>query len=161
MQWVDVAILGVIGVSALLSLLRGLVREVLSLVAWVLAFWVAIRFSPTLAPSLDFLTVPSARQFLAFLSLFLVTLLTGGLINHLVGKLVDSTGLSTTDRVLGMVFGLVRGGAIILLLVLLAGLTPLPGDSWWQQSRLIGPFQELAMRTLAYLPPDISRHFSF
>ncbi len=161
MQWVDIAILGVIGVSALLSLMRGLVREVLSLVAWVLAFWVAIRFSSSLAPSLDFLEAASARQFLAFLLLFLVTLLTGGLINHLVGKLVDETGLSTTDRVLGMFFGLVRGGAIILLLVLLAGLTPVPRDQWWQESRLIGPFQEVAMRSLSYLPPDISKHFAF
>ncbi|HTT07235.1 MAG TPA: CvpA family protein [Gammaproteobacteria bacterium] len=160
--WVDIGILAVIGISTLISLFRGFVREVLSLVAWVAAFWVAITFSPQLADLLTSkISVPSARTFLAFGALFLATLFAGGLINFLIGKLIKATGLSGTDRMLGIFFGLARGIAIVTVLVLLAGLTPLPKDPWWHESQFIPHFQQLAMILRGLLPPQYAAYFNF
>ncbi len=162
MLWVDTGILAIIIVSAIISILRGLIREVLSLVAWIVAFWVAFRFSGHVADLLDtVISVPSARQAIGFIILFVGTLLIGGGVNYLVIKLVNSTGLSGTDRALGVIFGVMRGMVIVLILVLLAGLTPVPGDPWWHDSIFIGHFQELAMKVLGYLPAEVSKYFSY
>jgi uncharacterized membrane protein required for colicin V production len=102
--------------------------------------------------SLPTLDIPSLRIAAAFGGLFLATLLIGGLINILASYLVDYTGLTGTDRVLGMAFGLARGAAVITLLVLAAGLTPLPRDPWWQQALLLHHFQEGAVWLQSLLP---------
>ncbi len=161
MIWVDFIILGIIGVSALISLVRGFVREAFSLAAWVLAFWVAWSFFRDLSPYLSWFSTPSVRHATSFITLFIVTLMLGGLVNFLIGQLVDKTGLGGMDRLLGMLFGAARGGVLVAILVVLAGLTPLPNDPWWQQSQLIGYFQELAIWLRSLLPPEISEHFNF
>ncbi len=161
MIWTDYVILGIISLSALISLIRGFMREALSLAAWVLAFWVAWTFFRELAARLDWFTVPSARLGIAFALLFIATLMVGALVNFLVGQLVDKTGLSGTDRLVGIFFGAARGALLIAILVLLAGLTPFPNDPWWQQSQLIGYFQELALWLKELLPPDIGDKFKF
>ena len=161
MIWVDYIILGIIGISALISLARGFVREAFSLAAWVLAFWVAWSFFRDLSPHLDWFKTPSVRLAISFVILFLVTLMLGGLVNFLIGQLVDKTGLGGMDRLLGMLFGAVRGVILVVILVILAGLTPLPNDPWWQQSQLIVYFQELAIWLKSLLPPEISENFNF
>jgi membrane protein required for colicin V production len=93
--------------------------------------------------------------------LFLATLLIGGLIGLLASYLVDYTGLTGTDRLLGAVFGLARGSAVIVVLVLAAGLTPLPNDPWWQQSLLMGHFQEGALWLRGFLPPELAQNVRF
>ncbi len=88
-------------------------------------------------------------------------LLLGAIINFLASKLVDKTGLTGTDRLLGIVFGVARGGVIVAILVLLAGLTPFPQDPWWQDSQFIGYFEELAMWMRSYLPDDIADNITY
>lgn len=162
MLWIDIAILVIIGISALLSLFRGLVREVLSLIAWVAAFWVAKTFHPVVVGMLkDKISVPSAQWFVAYGLLFVGTLFAVGIVNFLIGRLIASTGLSGTDRMLGMIFGVARGVAVCTLLVLLAGLTPLPKDPWWSQSHLIPYLQEMALWLRGQIPPEYSHYFSF
>lgn len=162
MIWVDYAILGIIGISALVSLVRGFVREAISLASLVIAFWVATQFSAHVGDLLaGKISVPSVRVAVAFGLLFVLTLFLGGLVNYLAGLLVSKTGLSGTDRMLGLLFGILRGAAIVTLLVLAAGLTPLPKDPWWHDSQFIGHFQELAVRLRGLLPPDFASHFSF
>ncbi|RCX32171.1 CvpA family protein [Thioalbus denitrificans] len=162
MNWVDFVILGILLVSTLISLVRGFAREALSLLVWAAAFWVAITYSESLeALFVDHINTPSVRLALAFFALFLATLVAGGLVNFLIGQLVDKTGLSGTDRVLGMVFGAARGVAVVALLVLLAGLTPLPQDPWWQDSMLLPHFQMLAIWIREFLPPDIGGNIVF
>lgn len=142
MNWLDYVFIGIIGVSALISLMRGFVREVLSIVVWVAAFWVTLRFASSLAPYLDgYIDSPTLRLVIAFAGLFIGILVLGGLVNHLASKLVTSTGLGGTDRLLGMVFGGLRGVLIVGLLVLMAGLTSIPREHWWQDSVLASQFR--------------------
>ena len=114
MVWVDFVIPVIITISAGISLARGFVREALSLVGWVAAFWVALRFSNSLAELfLSSITIPSLRIVIAFTILFVLTLILSALINHLASHLVDKTGLTGTDRLIGMIFGIARGGVLI------------------------------------------------
>jgi len=162
MIWPDIAILVIVSISALISLFRGFVREVLSVVAWVVAFWVAFRFSSKFAPLFEaFVELPSVRTVLAFVVLLVATLVVIGLVNFLIAKIIDSTGLTGTDRALGMIFGILRGVAIVGVLVFLAGATPFPQDDWWRQSIFISHFEELAEFMLQFLPPNFAKHFSF
>lgn len=164
MSWVDAAILVMIVLSAVISLMRGFVREALSLAAWVLAFWIAISFAHRLAALAwlsDLIHSPSARLIVAFAILFLLTLVAGALVNYLVGQLVRKSGLSGTDRMLGMVFGIGRGIALVGILVLLAGLTQLPQETWWHDSLLLKYFETLAVWMKHFLPADVQSNFVF
>ena len=162
MIWVDYIILATIAISALVSLMRGFVREAISLAGWILAFWLALSFMDEVAALIaGQISVPSLRLGLAFFVLFIVTLLLTAVVNYFAGLLVSKTGLSGTDRVLGMVFGAARGALIVALLVLLAGLTALPRDRWWQQSVLIVHFQALALEVRSFLPAEIAGYFNF
>lgn len=162
MNWADICIIGVIAISVLISIFRGFVREILSLVAWVAAFWVAAKLALPASDLLEpYLSVPTARVVLAFIGVLVAALLAGGIINHLIGKLIDKTGLSGTDRMLGAVFGLARGAAIIGLVVLAAGLTPVTGELWWQNARTIVPFERAALMIVQWMPPDLAKHFSY
>lgn len=161
-HWADIVILAIIGISALISLWRGFLREVLSLLAWVLAFWVAFTFTAFVAPLLDaYVEVRSVRFILGFTGLFVVTLLGVSLIGHIVVKLIGKTGLTGTDRMLGLLFGMARGGIIVLLLVLLAGLTQVPQDPWWREAKLLTHFQRTALWVRSYLPHSIAEHIRY
>ncbi len=161
MTWVDFFIIGIIALSAIISLIRGFIREAFSLAAWILAFWISWMFFRDLAVHLDMIEVQSLRLGAAFGILFLVALILGALVNFLIGQLVQKTGLSGTDRVIGVLFGVARGAVLVAIMVLLAGLTPFPNDAWWQESHLIGYFQELAIWLRDLLPPDIADKFNF
>ena len=162
MNWVDFVLLGIIGVSLLISLVRGFVREAFSLAAWILAFWVSWTFFRELAVHFEpWVSVPTLRLALAFATLLLVTLILGAMVNFLASQLVEKTGLSGTDRLLGMFFGAARGILLVAILILLAGLTPFPGDPWWQESRLIPYFQELAVWLRGFLPVDVAELFNY
>lgn len=143
MNWADWTIVAVIAVSCLISIWRGFVREALSLLAWVAATFVAIAFHPRLAVVLStWIEAPSIRTVLAFLILFLATLLVGALLNHLLVSVIRATGLSGFDRLLGMGFGAARGLLLVLALVMfLPMLVPVNQDGWWHQSQLIPHFE--------------------
>jgi len=93
--------------------------------------------------------------------LFIGTLLVGGLVNYLAGQLISKTGLTSTDRILGMIFGIARGAVIVAVLVMLAGLTTVPQDPWWQDSMLLGYFQDIALWLRSFLPADIAERIRF
>ena len=97
----------------------------------------------------------------AFTILFVSTVVLGGLVNLLAGQLVARTGLTATDRALGMVFGIARGMVIVAVLVLLAGLTTLPQDPWWSESVLLRHFQDLALWLRSFLPPDVAGNIHY
>ena len=160
--WVDYGILGILVLSMALSAWRGFIREALSLASWIAALVVAVAFSDAAAGLLvDHVSVPSVRLIIGFAVLFLITLLVGGLLSYLVGTLVDKTGLSGTDRAVGVIFGLVRGVGIVAVLVLLAGLTPVPQDPWWNQSVLLPRFVDLAILIQDLMPAEYRGYFAF
>jgi membrane protein required for colicin V production len=162
MNWVDYGIVGIIGLSALISLMRGFVREALSLAGWILALWVALTFTRELAERLPAsVSVPSVRLAVAFLGLFLSALLLTALVNFLAVQLVEKTGLSGTDRMLGVLFGVARGAVIVAILVLFAGFTAVPRDPWWGSSLLLPEFQQLALWIRGFLPPDIAAQIRY
>jgi len=162
MVWVDYLIIGIMLISAGISIIRGFIKEVMSLVSWVLAFWVGLTFANNLATLLiDYVDNPSIRLFSAFFALFVVTLVLGALVNHLISEMVEKTGLSGTDRALGIIFGLLRGVAIVTVLILLAGATPMPTDDWWQNSLLVEHFEKLAIWLRDFLPQGIAENINF
>lgn len=142
MNWADWAIIGIFFLSCFIGLIRGFVREALSLVIWVAAVLVAKVFGSQLEILLvDQIDSPSARIMTAYAVLFIATLLLGAMLSYLISALVRATGLSGTDRLLGMVFGAARAFIIVMaLLIFLPGFIPLNEDKWWRQSQLIPHF---------------------
>jgi membrane protein required for colicin V production len=156
MGWVDYAIVGIIAVSALVGLARGLVRELLSIGIWVSALLVAWLYYHALdARLVDWISSPSVRKGAAVLILVFAVLFVGALIGHLIASLVDKTGLTGTDRLLGVLFGAARGALLVAMLTFLGGLTPLAEDTWWRESMLMGRFQAMAERLLNEIPPEL------
>lgn len=150
---VDLILLGLVVLSTVVGLWRGFIKEVFALAVWVFAFLAAFHYSGSVAVLLEpHVDVPSARSGLAFAGVFLVVLIVGGLLTFLVGKLVEKTGLSGTDRLLGAVFGAARGLLLLIALILAAGFTPVPLDPWWGESRVIQGLLPLADWTSEFLP---------
>jgi membrane protein required for colicin V production len=156
MNWVDYAILGVILLSALVGIGRGLIREVLSLGSWIAAIVVGWLFHREVAELLvPYLSQPSVRLGVAFIALVILTLFVGAIVASILSALVEKTGLSGLDRLLGLAFGAARGVVIVAMAVFLAALTPMPQDSWWQASTLIAPFQGVAEWLVGQVPPEV------
>lgn len=162
MNWLDYVIIGVIALSVIISVFRGFVREALSLLVWAVAVWIGWAFFRDLAEHLTpWIELPSLRLAAAMAILIVLVLIIGGLVTYLIGEIIERTGLSGTDRMLGMAFGAARGVLLVAVLVLLAGLTPLPQDPWWQGAALIGYFEEMAIWLRDLLPSDVAERFRF
>ena len=159
---VDYAILGILLISSFISLLRGFVKEALSLAGWGLAFWVSLSFAVPMSKLFQSsMADPTARLILSFIVLFILTLIISSVANFFASRLVQRTGLTGTDRFLGMIFGFLRGALLVSVLVLLAGLTSLPKEPWWHDSFLLFRFQAIAEWISAFLPTDVAKNFNF
>ncbi len=161
MNWTDFALLTVLLVSMGVGLWRGFVVEVLSLTVWVGAFWLTIGFGADVAEFFTGIEQPSARLFLGYASVFIGVLLLGGLVTWALGKFIANTGLSATDRVLGVGFGLLRGLVLACVAVLLMGFTALPAEPWWSESKLMPGVQRGAEWMQAFLPASAASELSF
>ncbi len=162
MNWVDYSILAVIGISVLISIWRGFTKEALSLAGWIIAAWVSLTFADKLQGLLEpHIEVPSLRLIVAFAILFIATLFLAGFINYLAVQVIKKTGLSGTDRMVGIFFGVARGCVVVAVLVLAAGMTPVPQDPWWNQSQLMHYFQDMAIWLRQFLPADIAKSIQY
>jgi len=152
MIWIDYVIIVVVGFSALVSLIRGFVREALSLVTWGCAFFVASHYYAYLAVWFTGFNDELVRNGIAIAVLFVATLIVGAIVNYVIGSLVEKTGLSGTDRVLGVCFGALRGvlivSAILFFLDTFTGFSKSPD---WQQSQLIPQFSYIIRWFFDYL----------
>ncbi|NQZ82447.1 MAG: CvpA family protein [Colwellia sp.] len=157
MIWVDYAILAVVGISTLISLARGFVKEAISLVIWIGAFFIASSFYVNLASFLTNISDPFLRNAASIAILFIATLVLGALINYIIGQLVSKTGLSGTDRVLGLAFGALRGVLVVsAILFFMDAFTPASSSPWWQSSVLIPEFKLIVVWFFEYLKQSSS-----
>jgi membrane protein required for colicin V production len=142
MNWVDWSIIVVILVSGLISMKRGFIKEVLSLVVWVAAFLVASWLKEPLADLFaGWLDTVSMRQLSAFILVFITVLVLGGVVNYLLETLIAMIGLKTTDHLFGVLFGLARGILVVMIAVVyLPKVLPVHQDTWWHDSVLIPHF---------------------
>jgi membrane protein required for colicin V production len=146
MVWVDIAIIFLLAIYAIGGITRGFRQEVYSIIFLIIGFMVAWFFCQDFALLLPKLFhTQSTRLAISFLVLVSITVVVGGIVKWLMVGGIKKTGLSLIDRLGGLLTGLVHGMVIVFILVVIAGLTPLSKDHWWQQSRYLPPFQSVAV----------------
>ncbi|RZJ03421.1 MAG: CvpA family protein [Haliea sp.] len=136
MAAVDWIFLAVLALSMVIGAWRGLVYEVLSVLGWAAAFYVAQWWAPEVSTRLPMTSVSEpVRYAAAFVLVFIVAVFTAGLLSMLVKKLIEAIGLRPVDRTLGALFGLVRGLILLLVAAVVMNMTTLHTSAWWQESR--------------------------
>ncbi|MBM3345504.1 MAG: CvpA family protein [Betaproteobacteria bacterium] len=161
MTWFDYAVLAVLGLSLLWSLMHGFVRELVSVAGWVAAFVLAMTFAQALAGLLPVSLGPFLAGLSAFLIIFIGVWVLSGLIGMILSKVVKAAGLGWADRMLGALFGLVRGLVIVLVMVMLGGLTPLPREPFWRDAVLSDPLETMVVLIKRALPEGLAERMRF
>ncbi len=162
MNGFDLAIALIILLFAAIGALRGLVREIFSLLAWAVAGVMSWLFANDLADALSkSIQDPVLRRLLASVALFVGVFILVTIAAFFVRKFFFEGKLKTPDHVLGGLFGAFRGVAVIVIIFLLAGLTSFPRNPWWHESYFAGYFQSLALWVLDFFPADIAHYFSY
>ena len=156
----DYAVIGIMLVSLLLGVWRGLVYEVLSLLGWPLAFIASRQFANGIEPLLP-VTQEFFRVAMAYALIFIAVLIVWGILVWLFCKLIKAAGLGALDSLLGSLFGLLRGAVVILVLVWLAGMTRIPEQEFWRNAYSSEAIEKAAMLAKTVLPDDISRRIRY
>jgi membrane protein required for colicin V production len=158
----DYLVLFVLITSVIVSTMRGVVREVLSLLGWIVAFVAANAYSPQLAAMLpEAIPGEAIRLMVAFVAMFFGVRILMGLLGMAVGALIEAGGLSLVDRGLGAFFGLGKGLVIVLAAVILCGMTSLPKQAFWRDA-MLSPFAESGARAVKpWLPAALAQHVNF
>lgn len=158
----DYAVLVVTGTSMLLGLWRGVISELLALGGWVLAFVAARAGADDGAVLLvTVIADPALRLAAAMIVIFVVVLLIVAVIRYLVRKMVQAVGLGFLDRLMGAVFGVLRGVLVVLVAVMLGGLTALPKQDWWRSAILAPSLETAVVAVKPRLPADLAKRIHF
>lgn len=162
MTWLDYTVLGVMLVSIVWGAWRGLVREVISILGWVIAFLAANLFAGPFAETLpQAIPSPELRLAAAFVGIFIGSLVVTTLVGLLLSKAVHAVGLAGLDRVLGALFGVARGALIVLAATLLAGLSTLPKEPAWRDSVAGVPLAQAALALKPWLPQTFAQRLRY
>ena len=158
----DYIVLIIIGLSVILSVMRGMIREVLAIVGLVAAFYVGVTYTNQLLPMMP-IDIPNdaLRILAAFLVLFLATLLLATLLGIALSAIFKKAGLGWLNRFLGALFGVPRGLLIVCVIVFLAGLTDIPKDSRWRNAMFSAPIEALVLSLLPWVPESIAKHVKY
>ncbi|MFM9836576.1 MAG: CvpA family protein [Methylophilaceae bacterium] len=158
----DYIALLIIGISIVMSMMRGAVREVLAIAGWIAALYVARTYASQLVPLLppDIPTEP-LKVLAAFIILMLGVLLVASLLSIALSSIIKKIGLNWLNRGVGGLFGLARGLLIVCVLVFLAGLTSLPKDDRWTNAMFSAPLEVLVKSMLPWLPQSVTRHVKY
>ena len=158
----DLIVLSIIIISVVVSLMRGFVKEALSLTGWLASLWIAMSFSSGMAEIFgSSISDQTLRLLAAFISLFVLSLLVFSIVNYFATQFVQRAGLTGVDRTIGSVFGFLRGILLVTIIVMLLGLTTLPKESWWDESFFMFRFEVIATWLKDLLPDDIARYFQY
>jgi membrane protein required for colicin V production len=161
MTWVDYAVITIVSLSVLVGILRGLVKELIALIGWVLAISLAMIFSGHVAELLTERLGPTASAVAAFLGIFVVVWMLSGLVGLVLSKVVKAAGLGWTDRVMGALFGMIRGAIVVVALAIVAGLTALPRTAAWQDALLSSGIEAIVNGVKPLLPLSVSEKVRF
>jgi membrane protein required for colicin V production len=162
MTALDAAVIGVIALSMLFAFARGVTRELIALLAWVIGFFAAVAFSPIVGAMLpDFGAHPVVRYLVAFVAILIGALLVGALVAWPLSSVIRKAGLGFVDRFLGAIFGVARGVVLVMAFVLIAGLTSLPRQNWWQNSAVAPPLAAAALSLKPWLPREWSDRLDY
>jgi membrane protein required for colicin V production len=158
----DYVVMGIVGLSLLFGLWRGVVGELLALLAWGLGLFVAMSFGERLG-HLVFSSIndPSMRMLAGCILAFVGVLVCMALVRMAIQRMVKVLGLSLSDRLLGMVFGLIRGVLVCMVLVGLGGMTAAPKKMWWREARLSPPMETAVLAVKPWLPDDLAKRIRF
>ncbi len=158
----DWTIITVVGFSMLFAFLRGVTRELIALVAWVLGFVAAVALTPLVGGMLPEIGGnPVFRYLVAFIGVFIGCLVLGALIAWPLATVIRKAGLGFVDRFLGAIFGAARGAVLVMAFVLVAGLTTLPRLVWWQNAALAPPLAVAALSLKPWLPPEWAERLDY
>jgi len=158
----DYVVLTIIGLSIILSVMRGFFREALAILGWIAAFVVAKMYANQLVPMMPTdIPTESLRILAAFLVLFFATLLVASLLSIALSSIFKKMGLGWLNRLLGAFFGLARGVLIVCIVVFLAGLTELPNDTRWRNAMFSAPLEALVVSMLPWVPISIAKHVKY
>ena len=158
---IDIAILAIVFVSLSIGLVRGFIREILSLFSWLGALWIAYTNATTGAGYLEnYITQLPFRVVIAFAGIFVVSLILFSIISHLLYRLLAVAGISGIDRSLGLLFGLLRGVVIVALLIVVAAFMDFTSKPWWQESLLVDYFNPVIELIRVILPADLADYMA-
>lgn len=157
----DLIIFGIMSLSVLIGIIRGFIKELISLVTWVVAICLSVMYASPLSEHMTFTKIALVKSLTAFLLVFIGIVFVGAIINYMIGGLVRKTPFSLPDRILGSIFGVLRGVVFVTILILIAGLTPLPEEEWWKNSYGVSRFQGLAIWVKDLLPDENAKVFHF
>ncbi len=144
MNWIDVSVLAVVLLSVLIGVMRGFIKEALSLLNWGLAVTGSIYFHDISESYLSkFIDSLPVRSVVAYGVVFLVILVTGSIISHLISFIVKKSGLGGTDRMLGILFGFIRGVLVCSICLIVVSFTPIKKQVIWQHSQALPYFEPL------------------
>lgn len=162
MSTADIVILCLITLPTIVGVFYGFLNILFSLLSWAVSLGLSIKLVPYFSPLLEnHVDTPILRMIVAFIALFIISLLIMSGISFLVVKLLGKTGLTAADRILGMSFGMGLGGLIVTVIVFLAGFTAFPQETWWQESRLAQPFERISLWASNYLPESVTEYHSY
>ena len=162
MQTADIVILALLIVPGLIGILYGFLNLVFSLVAWICAFGISVKFSAFFTPMLaTYIDTVMIRNVLAFVGLFIISLMILSALGYFIVKLLGRAGLTATDRLLGFFLGIGLGGFIVAAAVFLAGFTIIPREPWWQASMIIPPLERVAVWGQKFLPENVAKEHSY
>lgn len=158
----DYVVIGIVGLSLIFGLWRGVVGEVLALMAWVFGLFAAVEFGAQVGQSVfTGIADPSLRALVGCVTVFMGVLVAMSLVRMAAKSMIKALGLSVSDRLLGMLFGLVRGGLMTMVLVALGGMTAAPKQSWWKEASLAQPLETAVIVAKQWLPDDLAKRIRF
>ena len=162
MSSVDIVILCLVALPSIVGIFYGFLNILFSLLSWAVSVGISVKLVPYFSPLLqNYVDTLILRDALAFIALFILSLLIMTGISYFLVKLLGSAGLTAADRILGLFFGMGLGGLIVTVITFMAGFTAFPQEDWWGESKLASPFERISIWSSRFLPESITAYPSY